>query len=143
MKIELLSEKLQEELKERAPKPSQSDIENYYEAAKATQFTQKPTRDVRVVVNKNRKKAKEARDALTKDNTAKNWRKVAKKYSEDPTTKESGGLKKGVQEGVEEEPLNAAIFGTPTKGRSKARPRPKPATTSSKSSTRRRKACRN
>jgi len=113
VKIELLSEKLQEELKERAPTPSQSDVENYYEAAKATQFTTKPTRDVRVVVNKDRKKAKAARAALTKDNTAKNWRKVAKKYSEDPTTKESGGLKKGVQEGIEEEPLNAAIFGTP------------------------------
>ncbi len=111
VKIELLSEKLQEELKERAPTPSQSDVENYYEAAKATQFTTKPTRDVRVVVNKDRKKAEKASAALTKDNTAKNWRKVAKKYSEDPTTKESGGLKKGVQEGVEEEPLDADIFG--------------------------------
>jgi parvulin-like peptidyl-prolyl isomerase len=113
VKLQILSTQLQEQLKERAPTPSKSQIEAYYEAAKATQFTQKPTRDVRVVVNKNRKQAKEAREALSKDDSAKNWKKVAKKYSEDPATKESGGLKKGVQEGIEEEPLNAAFFGTP------------------------------
>jgi parvulin-like peptidyl-prolyl isomerase len=113
VKLQILSTKLQENLKEQAPAPSQSEVENYYEAAKATQFTQKPSRDVRLVVNKDRKKAKEAREALAKDNSAKNWSKVAKKYSEDPTTKASGGLQKGVQEGVLEEPLNAAVFGTP------------------------------
>lgn len=113
VKIQILSEKLQEELKEKAPKPSQDEVKSYYEASKSTQFTQKPTRDVRVVVNKERKKAEEAKDALTKDNSAANWKKVAKKYSEDPATKESGGLKKGVQEGLEEEPLNAAYLNTP------------------------------
>jgi len=113
VKIQILSEKLQEELKENTPQPTQSEIKDYYEAAKSTQFTQKPTRDVRVVVNKERKKAEEARDALNKDNSAASWKKVAKKYSEDPSTKESGGLKKGLQEGLEEEPLDAAYFGTP------------------------------
>src|SRR5262249_26271444 len=113
VKIQLLSEKLQEQLKEKAPKPSQSEVEDYYEAAKSTQFTQKASRDVRVVVNKDRKKAEEAHEALTKDNSSGNWKKVAKQFSEDAATKESGGLKKGLTEGIEEEPLNAAIFGTP------------------------------
>ena len=113
VKIQILTAKLQEQLKERSPTPSQSEIEDYYEAAKATQFTQKPSRDVRLIVNKDRKKAKEAREALAKDDSAGNWKKVAKKYSEDPATKESGGLQKGLQEGVIEEPLNAAIFNTP------------------------------
>jgi parvulin-like peptidyl-prolyl isomerase len=113
VKIQILSTKLQEELKEKAPTPSQSEIKNYYEAAKASQFTQKASRDVRLVVNKASKKVEEAKAALTKDNSAKNWKAVAKKYSEDPTTKESGGLQKGLQEGVFEEPLNAAIFATP------------------------------
>ena len=112
-KIQILSDELQKELKERTPTPSKREVENYYEAAKATQFTQKPSRDVRMVVNKDRKKAEAAHEALAKDNTAKNWSKVAKKYSEDPTTKESGGLQKGLQEGILEEPLDAAIFGTP------------------------------
>jgi parvulin-like peptidyl-prolyl isomerase len=113
IKIQILSTQLQEQLKEKAPKPSESEIEDYYEAAKATQFTQKPSRDVRLIVNKDRRKANEALEALSKDNTAKNWAKVAKKYSEDPATKESGGLQKGVQEGVFEEPLNAVVFDTP------------------------------
>ena len=113
VKIQILSKALQEKLKEKVPAPSQSEVENYYEAAKSTQFTQKPTRDVRVIVNKDRKKAEEALAALSKDDSAKNWTKVAKEFSEDPTTKESGGLKKGLQEGVEEEPLNAEFFRTP------------------------------
>ena len=111
--IQMLSKELQEQLKEKAPTPSQSEIKAYYEAAKATQFTQKPSRDIRKVLTKDRKKAEEAAAALGKDNSAKNWEKVAKKYSEDPTTKESGGLQKAVQEGTLEEPLNGEVFGTP------------------------------
>jgi parvulin-like peptidyl-prolyl isomerase len=112
VKIQILSTQLQEELKEKAPTPSQSEIEAYYEAAKATQFTQQPSRDIRQIVNKDRKKAEEALAAVSKDNSAGSWRKAAKKYSEDPTTKESGGEQKGVQEGVLEEPLNKAVFDT-------------------------------
>jgi foldase protein PrsA len=113
VKIQKLSSELQEQLKGNVAPPSQSEVEAYYAEAKATQFTQKPSRDVRLIVNKDRKKAEEAKEALAKDNTAKNWEAVAKKYSEDPTTKASGGLQKGVQEGTLEEPLNAEIFETP------------------------------
>jgi parvulin-like peptidyl-prolyl isomerase len=113
VRIQIFSEKLTKELEEKAPAPTGSEVKNYYEASKATQFTQKPTRDVRLVVNKDRKKAEEALDALGKDNSAKNWEAVAKRYSEDPATKESGGLQKALQEGVLEEPVNAAVFATP------------------------------
>lgn len=113
VKIQILSKELQEQLKEKAPKPSQSEVEDYYEAAKATQFTQKPSRDVRVILNKDEGKAEEAFDAVSSDNSAKNWSTAAKKYSEDPTTKSSGGLRKEVQEGTLEEPVDAAVFGAP------------------------------
>jgi len=112
VKLQVLSKQLQEELKEKAPTPSQSEIEAYYEAAKSTQFTQKPSRDIRLIVNKDRKEADEAAAAVSKDNSAANWKKTAEKYSEDPTTKASGGEQKGVQEGVLEEPLNEEVFGT-------------------------------
>ncbi len=111
VKLQKLSTELQELLKERVPSPTKSEVENYYEAAKATQFTTKPSRDIRVVVNKSKKKTEEALAALNKDDTSKNWKKVAAKYSEDPTTKEEGGLRKGVTEGSNEEPLDADIFG--------------------------------
>lgn len=110
VRIQILSTELQEQLKEKAPTPSQDEIEDYYEAAKATQFTQKASRDVRRIVNKDRKKADEALDALSGDNSEANWKKVAKKFSEDPTTKASGGLQKGVAEGALEEPLDAEVF---------------------------------
>jgi parvulin-like peptidyl-prolyl isomerase len=113
VKFQILSAQLQEKVKENVPSPTQTEVEDYYEAAKATQFTEPPSRNIRVVVNKDRKKAEEARDALSKDDTAKNWEKVVEKYSEDPTTKASGGLQEEVQEGVLEEPLNAAVFSAP------------------------------
>jgi parvulin-like peptidyl-prolyl isomerase len=113
VKLQIITTKLQEGLKERAPQPSSNQVKAYYEAAKSTQFTQKPTRTVRVVVNKKKPKVEVALKKLEKDSSAKNWKAVAKKFSEDPTSKENGGLKEGVQEGVEEEPLGADIFGAP------------------------------
>ncbi len=113
VKLQKLSTQLQKTVKEGIPSPTQTEIEDYYEAAKGTQFTQKPSRDVRIVVNKDRKKAEEALDALSKDDTAQNWEKIAKKYSEDPTTKASGGLQKEVQEGGVEEPLDKEFFSAP------------------------------
>jgi foldase protein PrsA len=113
VKLQKLSTEVEEKLKEGVPKPSKSEVEDYYEAAKATQFTQKPSRDIRVVVNKDRKKAEEAFEALSTNDTAKNWEAVAKKYSEDPETKESGGLKKAVTEESVKEPLAKAYFETP------------------------------
>jgi len=113
VELQVLSTKLQQQLQNEISEPSQSEIEAYYEAAKDTQFTQQASRDVRLIVNKDRKKAKQARIALGKDNTQGNWEKVAKKYSEDPATKNNGGLQEGVTEGTLEEPLNEAVFNAP------------------------------
>jgi foldase protein PrsA len=113
VRLQILSTKLQERLTEKAPEPTQTEIEDYYEAAKDTQFTQQPSVDVRRIDNVSRKKAEEAQEALSKDNSAKNWSKVARQYSEDPATRESGGLQRGVREGVLEEPLDAEVFDAP------------------------------
>jgi parvulin-like peptidyl-prolyl isomerase len=111
--LQKLSTDIQAKVAEEAPEPSQREIENYYEAAKSSQFTQQASQDLRLIVNKDEGKAKEALAALEKDNTAKNWAKVAKKYSEDAATKGSGGKQEGVQEGTLEEPLDAAVFDAP------------------------------
>jgi parvulin-like peptidyl-prolyl isomerase len=113
VRIQILSKQLQEQLQEKAPKPTQAEIEDYYAAAKPTQFTQKPSRDVRLILTRDKKKAEEAFDALSKDNSVKSWSRAAKKYSEDPTTKSSGGLRKAVQEGTLEEPVDARVFAAP------------------------------
>ncbi len=110
VKLELLSKEIQDQLKEEPPTPSQREVENYYEAAKPTQFTKPPSRDVRLILNKEEEKAEKALAALESGNTAKDWTRVAKEFSEDTATKEKGGLQKGIVEGALEEPVGAAIF---------------------------------
>jgi len=113
VELQVLSGDIQELITERAPEPSQDEVENYYEAAKGSQFTQPATRDVRLVVNKKEAKANEALAALQKDDSPANWKKIAKKFSEDDATKDKGGLQKGLAEGGLEEPLNEEVFNTP------------------------------
>jgi foldase protein PrsA len=107
--IQILSSKIQEQVTEEAPQPSKSEIQDYYDAAKSSQYTTPETREIRVVKNKDKTKVEEAQAALEKDDSTKNWAKVAKEYSTD-TTKGSGGLQAGVTEGQLSEPLDAAVF---------------------------------
>lgn len=107
--IQILSAKIQEQVTENTPQPSKSEIQEYYDAAKSSQYTTPETREIRVIKNKDKAKVEAAKAALEKDDSTKSWAKVAKKYSTD-TTKSSGGLQAGVTEGQLAEPLDAAIF---------------------------------
>ena len=112
VKAQILSTDIQEQLKEEAPVPSNGEIEEYYEAAKASQYTTPEAREIRTVLNKDKAKVEEAKAQLEKDDSGKSWEKVAKKYSTDPATKGKGGLQAGVPEGQLPEPLNKAVFET-------------------------------
>jgi foldase protein PrsA len=113
VELQMLSTQIQEGITEDTPAPSEDAIENYYKAAKSTQFTQPETRDVRLVLNKKEAKANQAKAMLEEDDSPASWKKVAPKFSEDETTKKQGGLRKELAEGGIEEPVNEAIFGTP------------------------------
>lgn len=110
VKIQIFNTKIQEQLKEETSVPSSREIEDFYEAAKSSQFTTPESRDIRIVVNKDKGKAEEAKAALEKDSSVKSWEEVAKKYSTDPATKGKGGLQSGVSEGQLSEPLNKEVF---------------------------------
>lgn len=110
--IQVLSSKIQEQITEEAPQPSKSEIQDYYDAAKSSQYTTPETREIRIIKNKDKAKVEEAKAALEKDDSSKSWAKVAKKYSTD-TTKGSGGLQAGVTAGQLAEPLDAAVFVAP------------------------------
>jgi foldase protein PrsA len=112
VKIQILSEQIQTQVTEEAPVPSKDEIENYYEAAKSSQYTTPESRDIRVIKNKDKAKVEEAKAALEKDDSIKSWEKVAKKYSTD-TTKSIGGLQSAVTEGGLGEPLDAAVSAAP------------------------------
>ena len=109
VELQMLSEQVQNQVTEEAPVPSKGEIENYYEAAKASQFTTPESRDVRVIKNKDKAKVEEAQAALEKDDSIKSWEKVAKEFSTDPT-KTNGGLQSAVTEGTLGEPLGAEVF---------------------------------
>lgn len=114
VELQILSKKIQEQVSSEAGPASSSEIADYYEAAKSSQFTTKPTRDVRIVTNKDKAKVEAALKALEADNSPASWKKVAAKYSEDPSTKTKGGLQEGLSEEILPEPLKADIFGAAT-----------------------------
>ena len=116
VKLQLLSTQIQEAITKEAPPPTESEIADYYNTAKDTQFTTKESRDVRVVVNKDEAKVEEAKKLLEKDDSPASWKKITAKFSSDPTTKSKGGLQPGLSEELlQSQPeLKDAVFGNPT-----------------------------
>ena len=112
VKLQLLSKEIQEKIQNESGPASAAEIQSYYDENKAAQFTTKPTRDVRVIVNEDKAKVEAAKKALDEDNSATNWKQVAKKYSSDPTTAKNGGLQKGIAEEFLKGAIKKAIFGS-------------------------------
>jgi len=116
VKLQLLSTQIQEAISKEAPPASSSEISDYYDTAKDAQYTTPESRDVRVVVNKDKAKIAAAKAALDKGDSAASWKKVATKYSSDPTTKAKGGLQPGLTEELlsSQAALKSAVFDNPT-----------------------------
>jgi parvulin-like peptidyl-prolyl isomerase len=118
LETKALGTAIEEQIKSEVPAPSSSEIDSYYQAEKATQFTEKESRDARIVINKDKGKVEAAKKLLENDNSPASWKKVAGKYSSNPTAAGKGGL----QEGITEEalaapgagPLKKAIFDSAT-----------------------------
>lgn len=114
VELQIFTKEIQAKIGAEAPKPSSDAVEAYYEAEKETQFTTKESRDVRLVLNEDKGEVEAAKAALEKDSSPANWKKVAKKYSSDPTSASKGGLQEGITEEFLKGPLKAAIFDSPT-----------------------------
>jgi parvulin-like peptidyl-prolyl isomerase len=114
VELQVLSNAVQEQVNGEAPAPSSSEVESYYEAEKETQFSEKESRDVRLVINEDKGKVEAAKEQLEKDNSPASWKKVAKQYSSDPTSKAKGGLQEGITEEFLQGPLKEAVFGSAT-----------------------------
>jgi foldase protein PrsA len=114
VRLQLLSTQIQEQVSADSPKPSSEEIAAYYEAEKEAQFTTKASRDIRLVINKDKSKVDAAKKALEEDNSPANWKKVATKYSSDTTSSAKGGLQEGITEEFLQGPLKAAVFDSAT-----------------------------
>jgi foldase protein PrsA len=89
--------------------PTEAQMQAYYKANKA-QFDQAATRTVRHVLVKTKAEAVKVRALLAANDTAANWAKIAKKYSIDTGTKNSGGSLGPIKTGQMVKPFNDAAF---------------------------------
>ena len=88
---------------------TQADIVAYYNSHQS-QFGTPEARNLRIVLTKTAAQADAAKKALQ---SGQSWNTVAKKYSTDPTTKNSGGLLTNVTQGQQDAALTQAAFSAP------------------------------
>ena len=81
-------------------------MEQYYEKNKS-RFAQPERRDLRIVLTKTKARAEAAKAALA---AGQSWSAVAKQYSIDQQSKNSGGKLPGVSQGSQEKAFDTAIF---------------------------------
>jgi foldase protein PrsA len=106
VKLDVLSNKVRQEVTADTGDVSDKDVEDYYNQNKQ-QFSQPERRDVRVVLTKKQDKAQEA---LKEVQGGADFKKVAKKFSEDPATKDQGGQLLGITKGQQEPAFDTALF---------------------------------
>jgi foldase protein PrsA len=86
-----------------------AEIASYYNAHKAS-YGSAEKLNLRIVLAKTQANANAAKAALQ---SGQSWDAVAKKYSIDPTTKDTGGLLKGITAKQEDAALSKAAFSAP------------------------------
>ena len=114
VRLQLLSTKIQEQVSGGAePQPvSDEDARLFYDS-NPEQFVTPGSRDIRVIQAADEAAGQDAFDQLSADNSPENWDKVAAAISTDTTSKDTGGVRTGVTEGVFPDPLNTEIFDAP------------------------------
>jgi len=106
---QLLEQRITEQVNKSSKNISQDEIDAYYEKNKS-QFVQPATRDLNVVLTKDKATAEEAKKALE---SGQSWASVAKEYSIDPASKKNGGKLPAVAQGSQETAFDKAIFSAP------------------------------
>jgi foldase protein PrsA len=106
VKLNMLSQKIQQKIVKQKGKVTQAQIQKYYNENKSRYGTPEK-RTVEVILTKIEAEAKKAKSEVE---SGKSFASVAKRVSIDPTSKKSGGKLTEVSKGQEEATLDAAIF---------------------------------
>jgi parvulin-like peptidyl-prolyl isomerase len=112
VRLQVISQKIQEEITGDAPEPSDDEAQEFYDENQA-QFEQPEQRDIRLIINRDPAQVQAALTQLQADNSPENWKRVAAELSTDPQSKDQGGVRSGVVPDTFEEPLNTEIFEAP------------------------------
>jgi foldase protein PrsA len=110
VKLDVLSNKVREEIIEGSGDISDEDIENYYNENKE-RFAQPERRDLNVVLTKTEDRANEAKAALE---SGQSFKDVAQDFSIDEASKSQGGKLPAVAKGQQEKAFDDAIFSAET-----------------------------
>jgi foldase protein PrsA len=108
VKLNLLSQKIQQKVVKDKSKVTHAQIVAYYKE-NSSRFGTPEKRNVRIVLTKTESAATAAKKEIE---SGKSFASVAKSRSTDPTSKANGGLITGVVKGEEEKALSEAIFST-------------------------------
>jgi parvulin-like peptidyl-prolyl isomerase len=108
VELTLLRDRLEQEVVAK-PTISDDEIKKFYEV-NIDSFRQPASRDVRVILNSSKAKAEQAKQALEQNDSDASWKKVAKQYSQDQTSKDRGGLLAGMTEGQGDPQLEQQAF---------------------------------
>jgi foldase protein PrsA len=106
VKLNMLSQKIQQKIVKAKPKVSQAQIQKYYNENKSHYGTPEK-RNIEIILTKTEAQAKSAKQEIE---SGKSFASVAKKVSIDPTSKAKGGYLPEVIKGEEEKELDEAVF---------------------------------
>ena len=110
VKLNMLSQKIQQKISKKNPGVSKAEIEKYYNQNKS-KFGTPETRNTEMLLTKTQAQAEAAKKEIE---SGKSFSEVAKKVSIDPTTRAKGGQLGYVQNGQQEAHLNSSIFAAKT-----------------------------
>jgi parvulin-like peptidyl-prolyl isomerase len=106
VKLNLLSQKIQQKIVKQKSKVTQAQIAKYYKE-NPKRFGVPEKRNLLIILTKTEAQAKKAKQEVE---SGKSFASVAKRVSIDPTSKSNGGKLVGVVKGQEEKSLDAAVF---------------------------------
>ncbi len=106
VKLNMLSQKIQQKIVKQKGTVSKSEAEKYYGEHKSTYGTPE-RRNVQIILTKTEGQAAAAKKEIE---SGKSFASVAKRVSIDPTTKAKGGLLTETVKGAEEQDLDNALF---------------------------------
>jgi foldase protein PrsA len=110
VKLDALSTKIRDKVTKGQGKVTQAQITTYYNKNKK-RFAQPERRDMRIVLTKTTSQAEAAKKAL---DSGQSWKVVAKKYSTDQSTKNTGGQLLAVTKGQQDRTFENAAFAAKT-----------------------------
>jgi foldase protein PrsA len=105
-RTQILQQKITEKITKGIKPPTDKELQAYYEKNRA-QFGTPESRTLQVILNSDKAKAAAGLAAVK---SGQSWSSATKKYSNDPTTKDSGGVLRDVQKGQGEKTFDDAVF---------------------------------